>query len=337
MPEVPDHHGPRPTRDQLGTALRRFDRHDSAAVPRVLPRWKRHLVSGRDARDSARSGTREPVSNAVRRTLEAGRSSHENWRPRPWALSAAALMASCGSLEAAVAPTVASDVTLEGGTWVLTEGTVRDRPIVVPDGSRVTLTAGQDDQVGGSAACNGYGAIANIEGDLVSFTMTGSGLMRCADDAMTAEKDFVEALPRVTTGSRRDGTLHLSGPDVALTFELSKPVAVEDISGIEWHLESLVVGDQATPAEAERASLLLAEDGTVSGSTGCRQLHGRYDAFGDQINFPEFGAEGDCRAALKDQDNHIVGVLGDGFRAEVQGRELRLTSDGNVGLVYRRS
>lgn len=250
------------------------------------------------------------------------------------AVSAAALMASCGSSEAATAPTVASDVTLEGGTWVLTEGTVGDRPIVVPDGSRITLTAGQDDQVGGSAACNGYGAIADIEGDRVGFTMSGSELMRCADDAMAAEKDFLEALPRVTTGSRRDGTLHLSGPDVALTFRLSKPVAVEDIIGIAWQLESLVVGDQATPAEA-RVSLLLAEDGTVSGSTGCRQLHGRYDAFGDQINFPEFGAEGDCPAELEDQDNHIVGVLGDGFRAELQDRELRLTSDGHVGLVYR--
>lgn len=252
-------------------------------------------------------------------------------------LSTAIMLTACELPGGGTTPTIASDVVLAGGTWVLDEGTVDDRSIDVPDGSRITLTPGQDDQVGGSSGCNGYGATVDIDGERVDFNITGGTDMGCASEVMAAEKDYLEALPQVTHASSQDGTLHLSGPDVALTFELSEPVAIEDISGVEWRLESLVVGGERTPAQGEPASLVLAEDGTVSGSTGCRQLQGRYDTFGDQVNFPEFGAEGECPPELQDQDSHIVTVLGDGFRADLHGEDLRLTSDGNLGLVYRRS
>lgn len=252
------------------------------------------------------------------------------------ALSIATMLASCGSPPGTTSA-VKSDVSFEGGAWVLTEGSLNGRSIDVPDGSRITLTPGQGDQVGGSSACNGYGATVDIEGERVDFTITGQTQMACAPKVMAAERDYLEALPQVTTATRQDGTLQLSAPAVALTFDLSKPVAIEDISGIEWELESLVVDGTSTPPEGEPVRLLLHEDGTVTGSTGCRQLHGRYDTFGDQINFPDFAAEGDCPPHLQDQDGHIVGVLGDGFRAELEAEALRLTSDGNAGLIYRRS
>ena len=226
---------------------------------------------------------------------------------------------------------------LKGGTWVLTEGSLNGRSIHVPDGSRITLTPGQRDHVGGSSACNGYGATVDYEGERVEFTMTSQTEMACAPKVMAAERDYLEALPQVTTATRQGGTLQLSGPDVGLTFDLSKPIVIEDISGIEWELESLVVDGTSSPPGGEPVRLLLHENGTVTGSTGCRQLHGRYDTFGDQINFPDFGAEGDCPPQLQDQDSHIVGALSDGFRAELQGEALRLTSDGNAGLIYRRS
>lgn len=252
------------------------------------------------------------------------------------ALFIATMLTSCG-LPRGATPTIGSDVTLEGGTWVLAEGIVDGRPIQVPDGSRITLTLGQGDQVGGSSACNGYGATVDIEGERVDFDITGGTDMGCAPEVMAAERDYLEALPRVTEVTRQDATLELSGSDVALTFELSQPVAIEDITGIEWELESLVEAGTRAPAQGEPAKLVLREDGTVTGSTGCRKLHGRYDTFGDQINFPHFAAEGDCPPELQDQDNHIIQVLGDGFSAQLQGQTLRLTSDGNVGLVYTRN
>jgi heat shock protein HslJ len=248
-------------------------------------------------------------------------------------LSIATLLTSCG-FATATTPAVQSDVALDGGTWVLTDGTVDGRTIDVPQGSRITLTREEQGRVGGSSACNGYGATVDIDGERVSFSITGGGLMGCADEVMAAERHYLEALPRTTTATRQDARLSLSGPDVALTFELSGPVAIDDITGIEWELDSLIEGGASTAPKGEPATLLLREDGTVIGSTGCRELHGRYDTFGDQINFPEFGADGDCPGELQEQDNHIIGVLGDGFGAQLDGQLLHLTSDGDIGLIY---
>lgn len=41
---------------------------------------------------------------------------------------------------------------------------------------------------------------------------------------MAAEQNYLDALPQVTSESREHGTLLLSGPEVALTFEPSEPV-----------------------------------------------------------------------------------------------------------------
>lgn len=252
-------------------------------------------------------------------------------------LLSAIMLTACGLPGSGTTPTVGSDVGLEGGTWVLEEGTFSGRSIDVPDGSRITLTPGEDDQVGGSSGCNFYGATVDIDGKRADFTIMSGTDMGCASEVLAAEKDYLEAFERVTRARRQDGTLHLSGPDVTLEFELSEAVPIDDISGVEWHLESLVVDGARTPARGEPASLLLAEDGTVTASTGCRELHGNYDTFGDQINFPNLRGEGECRASLQDQDSHIIGVFGDGFRAELEGEALRLSDDGDVGLIYRRS
>ena len=49
----------------------------------------------------------------------------------------------------------------------------------------------------------------------------------------------------------------------------------------------------------------------------------------------ELAAEGECPADLQAQDSHVISVLGDGFRASVEGQVLILTSSGGLGLVYR--
>jgi heat shock protein HslJ len=71
------------------------------------------------------------------------------------------------------------------------------------------------------------------------------------------------------------------------------------------------------------------------GSTGCRTLNGRYVISGAQVVLNELAAEGDCPAALREQDNLVVSVLGDGFGVVVEGDTLTITSIGNEGLIYK--
>jgi hypothetical protein len=50
---------------------------------------------------------------------------------------------------------------------------------------------------------------------------------------------------------------------------------------------------------------------------------------------PDLAADGECPDDLRSQDDHVVAVLGDGFRAGiVEDRLTALDADGR-GLVYR--
>lgn len=67
-------------------------------------------------------------------------------------------------------------------------------------------------------------------------------------------------------------------------------------------------------------------------------LTGRYAIDGSEILATELRTDGECPEAVFAQDSQVIEVLGDGFRAAVNGKELQLTSAGGVwGLVYRAS
>lgn len=237
----------------------------------------------------------------------------------------------CGRGEPAGGPT--ADVDLGGGTWVLTAGTVAGEPVTVPEGYRITLTV-DGEQLGGRSACNSYGAPVEVDGNRVVIGGLSATDMACEPAVMDAEQRFLTALGRVATASRAGDVLELAGPDLTLTFALQPPVPAEDLVGTTWVLDTLITGEVASSVVGQAATLLLRADGSLRGGTGCRELTGRYVTRGDEVQVTDLAAEGDCSPALRDQDGHVVTVLGDGFRAAVDGRRLTLTSDGGLGLSY---
>ncbi|HSO50114.1 MAG TPA: META domain-containing protein, partial [Acidimicrobiia bacterium] len=139
---------------------------------------------------------------------------------------------------------------------------------------------------------------------------------------------------RATTLAATDDQLTLTGAGVELVFNKLPPVPTAALTNTVWVLETLIEGDSASSVGGERATLELFTDGSMLGSTGCRNLHGRYVVSGAEIQMPEFAAEGECPQELEAQDGMVVTVLGDGFRVLVEGEVLTLTSAGNLGLIY---
>lgn len=214
------------------------------------------------------------------------------------------------------------------GDWILVSG------IPVVDGFPVTMTASVN-EIGGRAACNLFGTSAIVDGSSIEFGEFSSTAMACEPDVMDAESAFTEALASVTAWKLIDGQLHFDGADVSLVFDRAPEVPTADIVGTTWVLETVVEDDMAFMTVGEPATLILGQDGTLTGSTGCRTLTGRWIEANAQIVFTEFSAGGQCSADVQDQDGRVVTVLGDGFAAEVDGDLLSLTSMGNEGLVYR--
>lgn len=103
------------------------------------------------------------------------------------------------------------------GDWFLSEGTDAEGDLdLTGDAIRLTIA---DGQVSGQI-CNSWGGSIDINGSSVTFGALVSTEMYCTEPAgiMDRETRFLADLPLVTSIELVDGTLHLTGGDVDLTF-----------------------------------------------------------------------------------------------------------------------
>jgi heat shock protein HslJ len=218
------------------------------------------------------------------------------------------------------------------GEWRLVGGTHSGDPLPLPDDAPITLTV-TDGEVGGRAACNLYGGEITIDGDRIEIGVLSVTEMACDPAVMDAESAYLAALADVERWARDDDRLTLSGEVVELTYDLVPPVADADLVGTTWVLDGLISGDAISSTMGERATLELADDGTISGSTGCRTFSGRYELNDSSVTVTELANDDRACPGLESQDEHVLAVIGDGFGAAVDGNRLTLT-DGDLGLGY---
>ncbi|MFZ0014602.1 MAG: META domain-containing protein [Acidimicrobiia bacterium] len=220
------------------------------------------------------------------------------------------------------------------GPWQLTSGTVDGEEIPIIDSHPITITF-DDDQVSGTASCNGYGGTFDLDGSSISLGNLAMTEMACfPEETMEAEQMYAGALIRVDNVSV-DGDLTLTGPGVELVFSALAPVPEAALTNTVWVLDGLVTGDTVTSVSG-RSTVEFFTDGSVLGDTGCRPFSGQYVVNGAEVLLTELAADGnECEPGLSDQDNHVISVLGDGFRVEIEGEMFTAWSVGEEGLVYR--
>lgn len=246
------------------------------------------------------------------------------------AIALALLVAACGS---GVSESQPSDPGVIG-QWELIEGTVDGAPFPVVEGFRITMNVESDGTLGGTSACNGYGGSYVADGEDLIVGEISSTAMGCTPEVMESEQAFMSFLRTPLEYEQTDDELVLRSDGDDLRFDRVTPVPTEELIGTEWLLTSLVEGETVSTPEGGPATLLLTENGSIRGSTGCRGLEGEYVVHADQVLFTTFSALGECPPALTDQDGFVVTVLGDGFTVDIDGDRLTVTSSGNEALVY---
>lgn len=221
------------------------------------------------------------------------------------------------------------------GAWVLTGGRTGAGALEpLPDAPVTLVVAGKE--VSGRSACNHYGTTLRRDGDTIRISNVGGTEMGCEPHVMELERRYVEALMTVTAAHRSEGSLTLTGSGVRLEFALQPPVDTADLVGTTWVLESLLDEDTAA-STAGPGRLRLEEDGTLTGSTGCREFRGRYRVHGSGVLLTDLDTAlgpGRCTATRRAQDGHVLAVL-EGFRATVDRDLLTLTARDGRGLQLR--
>jgi heat shock protein HslJ len=249
-------------------------------------------------------------------------------------LAVALILAACGSAGGPT-PSPSGNPFEPQGSWELTSGRVDGVEIPIVEEHPITLTI-EGAEIGGTAACNSYGGRLTVTDGRLEIRDLGMTAMACEEPMMAAESAYTAALAAVESIGGEHGELVLSGPNVELRFSALPPPPTAEVVDTTWVLETVFVGDVASSPVGEAATLELRSDGTFSGSTGCRSFSGEWLEQGEQIIAPSFGMDGtECPPEMRQQDDHVVSVIGDGFRASVVADLLTLTDPGGVGLVYR--
>ena len=232
---------------------------------------------------------------------------------------------SCGAGEVAGD---ATDWPRPDGDWQLVDGV--QTPAEYPITMSIVGT-----EVSGRAACNSYFGTVVVNESAIGFGELGGTAMGCETAVMDAERTFLSALAIVERFEYRNNRLVLQGASNELIFDRVAPVPTAALLDTTWILDTLIEGETASTVAGDPATLLLAADGSLTASTGCRTLTGRWLESGGAIVVPELAADGECPNELWEQDSLVVTVVGDEFRAEVDGDRLTLSSMGGDGLVYR--
>lgn len=221
------------------------------------------------------------------------------------------------------------------GTWELREGSGPAGPVVIVEDFPITLEV-IGSRIAGRA-CNEYGATIAPLGDEIELRELAMTAMACVDERiMAAEAAYTAALQGVRRIATEGDELVLTGPGISLRFTRLPELPTADLVGTTWTLESVFVGDVAASPMGEPAMLVLREDGSFSGSTGCRAFDGTWIEGTGQIQATSMAMDqAECPADLADQDSHVVSVIGDGFVPTVDGQLLTLIDPGGIGLVYR--
>ena len=236
-----------------------------------------------------------------------------------------------------VVPSVSAGPLDATGVWRLEAGTTDDVAVPLVPAYPVTLIV-EGSRIGGTSACNAYGAELVVENGRTIVGVMSSTQMACEPDVMASETAYTAALARVHAATMDGDALVLSGPGVSLRFVPVAPPATADIVDRAWSLQAMTQPEAAAAVGGEPATLEIRKDGTFAGSTGCRSFTGTWTEVGNEIVATQMAMDGrECPADLAVQDSHVTSVLGDGFTIglSVNGQVLSLVASGGLGLQYR--
>jgi heat shock protein HslJ len=138
------------------------------------------------------------------------------------ALVAALVLAGCGGDGT---PTAEQAL---GGAWVLVEGEGPDGEVPLVEDAPITLDV-EDDELGGTAACNSYGGSIEVDGQQLQIRELFQTEMACEPARiMDSEAAYLRALQTVDAHARDGDRLELTGESTRLVFEPREVDAPDD-------------------------------------------------------------------------------------------------------------
>lgn len=167
---------------------------------------------------------------------------------------------------------------LENKTWLLEEFASEEG---MEDSGPPITARFEDANVQGSAGCNGYSAPYETDGDSITIGPAITTLIFCSDAVNDRESAYLATLDTVDTFGVDDDRLTLSSGGRAVLRYREVPPEVADAA---WALESMGFNDgPAAPIQGAVPTMVVDEDGTIGGTTGCNSYSAAFTTDGSNV------------------------------------------------------
>jgi|GEM_PF-660460 len=212
-------------------------------------------------------------------------------------------------------------------------------------GSEPRIDFDADGKISGTTGCNRFFGGYTQAGPAITFSGVGMTKMACMSDGVMEQETAFSAILSGNTQAKIDslGNLIIKGED-GISFT-ARPLPADGetaegdpsiLIGGAWQVEDL---NRGGIIDNTVLTLTFAEDGRVSGSTGCNSLAGTYTPSGATLSFsPLAMTRRACLApALNNQETKFAAALqGDmAWRITADGA-LELTREGGHRILLRR-
>lgn len=226
----------------------------------------------------------------------------------------------------------------DGRTFLSTSVTEAGKARPLVPGTRITLRFNGHGQMTADAGCNLMSGPVRFDGGRLVVTDLAVTEKGCAPE-LHAQDEWLHKLLRAGP------TWRLSGSELVLTgggteIKMDDRVVVDPdrpLAGTRWEVDSIIdKGSVASVPAAKKAFLVFADDGAVTGSTGCNNLSTRATVAGKKITFgPVITTKMACDEAANGLERAVLRVLEqDPVTYQIEAGHLVLTAPDSTGLRF---
>jgi heat shock protein HslJ len=244
------------------------------------------------------------------------------------AVTAAMLVGACSSAGG-------SGGTIEGVRWIATSIVADGSLQALPEGESVdaTFAAGT---VSGFSGCNSYSGPARTDGARLTIGPVSSTMMACVDPAMAVEGSYLKALGTVASYTATADRLSLFDRD-GKEIVVYKAGPANPLVG-RWAVSGYKDGKSAvvSPMAGTELNASFAEDGKVSGASGCNTYLGSYTINGEKLTFgPLATTRMACPEPIMAQEQAFLAALASTAAYSMEaGRPVLRSADGAIAVSF---
>lgn len=213
------------------------------------------------------------------------------------------------------------------------EGLVEPRP-----NTNLTMDLLTRGRLEGETGCGDYLGGYSVEGERIGLGVITRGYQECGGKRVEEAVAFTVALEAVASWRPGSDGLELLDEEGRVRVVLERPLYA-DVVG-DWMAEGYVRsnGTMAEPLAEAPITITFRADGSLSGSSGCRFLEGRYAGEGDHILVGPVDTVGpSCEGDERKQERRLFRLFGEIAQWQRDAEGLTLTDALGGPLLVLRS